>query len=95
MESQKDYQKGYAAGKRRAASEKADLIRTIDGLKKALVIGKESQRERVFMRALEMVVANCNGWSIGGKEIANANGYCQLADVFTKHSIEQINRLNR
>lgn len=69
-----DYQRGYAAG-RRKGREDAE---------------RGDQRERVYLRSLELVMTHCgNGWTIGDKEVNNAEMYCKLARSFADHAINE------
>lgn len=70
-----EYQKGYAAGRRRADAD--DLARE----------RLARRKERVFMQSLELTLKHCKGWQINGKTISSAEGYCTLAKIFAQHAI--------
>lgn len=82
MTQSKDYQKGYAAGRKKVASE-------IDELKR-LKMAVDEKKERVYMRCLEMTLKHCSGWRISGKAINNAEGYCRLAKIFADNAISEM-----
>jgi hypothetical protein len=75
----RDYQRGYAAGRRRLDHE----VRAIDLT--------NARRERVYLKALELALEHCDGWSINGKKIDNAEGYCTLAKFFADNLISKMN----
>ena len=51
----------------------------------------ESQRERVFMKCLELVIDN-GPWTYGGKSSSdNVAVYLEVADYFTNHALLRIN----
>ena len=75
-----EYSKGYSAGVKKGA---ADKQAEIDLLKAKI----DERAERVYIRCLEMALKHCREWSIGGKRIDNAEGYCKLAKVFADESI--------
>lgn len=89
MTNSTDYQKGYAAGSERVQQLKsrvAELEYLEESARKAVL----DQKERVYMAALTLVLEHCRGWSVAGKAITDAKGYCDLADIFCTHSIEFI-----
>ncbi len=78
-----EYQKGYVAGRKKADKDRKEL--------KALRLALDEQKERVYMKCLELVVRECGGWAIDSKEIKNAQGYCSLAKIFADTSIFKLN----
>jgi hypothetical protein len=77
-EQSSDYQKGYAAGRKKTV---ADM---------ALITSMPSKDERVYLACLAVVLEHCKGWTIGDKPIKDAEGYCTLARVFADNSIGKI-----
>lgn len=78
-DSKGQYQKGYRAGLKKGRLEaEAEMA--------------AQRRERVYMQCLETVLKHCSGWSIAGKQIDNAEGYCTLARIFADHAITNIER---
>lgn len=86
-ESTKDYSKGYTAGRKYVDNEVMELRREIVRLERVAV---EKREERVYFKALELVLAHCNGWQIDKKPINNAERYSHLAKIFADHAIEHI-----
>lgn len=87
-EETKEYARGYQAGIKRNStlkSENEELKFKVEQLELA-------QKERVYMACLETVLRNCENWSFGGKKINDAAGYTNLAGIFAKHSIYEINK---
>ncbi len=81
----KDYSNGYNAGKRFAEKQIKALADEISALRSSRL----SKSDEVYMRCLEMTVEHCGGsWKIGGKEVNNAELYCQLAEAFRDSAIE-------
>ena len=78
-----DYQRGYAAGKRKSIVENTRLT----GERKTAIENIQTQEERVFLRCLDMVMKHCRGWTINDVTINNAEGYCKLASIFAKNGI--------
>lgn len=78
-----DYRKGYNAGKMKAKSETNKLQTEIAQLKGNVA----PQRERVYMKCLELVLKHCRDWDMAGEKIVSAGGYCKLAKVFADNSI--------
>ena len=86
-ESTKDYSKGYSAGRRYVDSEVLDLRREILRLERTAV---EKREERIYFKALELVLAHCHGWQMDKKPIDNAQRYSKLAKIFADHAIEHM-----
>ena len=86
-ESTKDYGKGYQAGRRYVDNDMMDLRRQIRDLERTAV---EKRSERIYFRALELVLAHCNGWQMNKKPIDNAERYSTLAKIFADHAIEHL-----
>lgn len=78
-EETKEYARGYQAGLKRNNLIKAENQQL-------------AQKERVYIACLETVLRNCSGWQVGGKAIKDAEGYSNLAGIFAKHSISEINK---
>jgi len=51
---------------------------------------KQTKEERIYLHCLSMVLDKCTEWEINGKKIKNAEGYCKLAKIFARNSIEVI-----
>lgn len=77
-QSNNEYQKGYAAGLRSKKSDAAAELKKI----------KDEQRERVYLRCLEIALTHCGGWSVGGKKISDCEGYSKLAKIFMDNAID-------
>ena len=94
MESQKDYAKGYSAGKRKAEKDLESVRNILDRDRRNLQhdtdLLRQYRRDRLMTETLDSVLAHCAGWSIGGKKINSADGYVQLTKVFVD-SIIKIN----
>lgn len=93
---QLSYSRGYTAGRasKKEASTDAKLKTEITALKAELIRLQKirgEQRERVFLRCLEMALRDCSGWRVGGEEIKDAKGYCRLAGIFANEAISNIN----
>ncbi len=86
-ESTKDYSKGYQAGRRYIDREMMDLRRQVRELERTAV---EKRAERIYFKALELVLAHCPGWQIEKKPINDAVGYSTLAKIFADNAIERI-----
>jgi len=86
-ESTKDYSKGYSAGRRYVDSEVLDLRREVRDLQRTAV---EKREERIYFKALELVLAHCHGWQMDKKPIDNAQRYSKLAKIFADHAIEHM-----
>ena len=79
MSAESDYQKGYAAGRRKAEK---DYNATLERL------GTE-RYERIFMQCLNTVVAHCGPhWKVHEEKVDCAERYCELAKIFADSSIE-------
>lgn len=50
--------------------------------------GKLTKDEELMLRTTALVLEHCNGWSIGGKQIKNSDGYVKLARIFADRIIE-------
>jgi len=87
----KDYQKGYAAGRRYVDAEMMDLRRQVRNLERVAV---EKREERVYFAALNTVLQHCRNWSFDGKEIKTGEDFHKLAKIFTKYSIANIEELS-
>ena len=83
MKNAAEYQRGYQAGIRRSNKDRQEL----EKLKLAL----DEQKERIYMKSLELVLKHCTNWTIGSKEINDAQGYCKLAKIFADNSISKLN----
>jgi len=81
-----EYQKGYAAGRGKASKDKVELERLSETVQRLRHVENE-RRDRIYLSCLEMVVVHCDGWSLGGKKINDAKGYCKLAKIFMDNSI--------
>lgn len=77
-----DYQRGYAAGRKKAEKELEEL--------RLLRMAIDEKNERVYMKCLEMTLKHCGNWQIGKKQISNAEGYCRLAKIFADNAISEI-----
>ena len=86
-ESTKDYSKGYSAGRRYVDSEVLDLRREVRDLQRTAV---EKREERIYFKALGLVLAHCHGWQMDKKPIDNAQRYSKLAKIFADHAIEHM-----
>lgn len=86
-ESTKDYGKGYTAGRRYIDREVLELRREVARLERTQ---HEKRNERIYFRALELVLAHCNGWQINKEPINDAVGYSTLAKIFADNAIERI-----
>jgi hypothetical protein len=86
-QSTKDYGKGYQAGRRYVDSEVLDLRREVRDLQRTAV---EKREERIYFKALELVLAHCHGWQMDKKPIDNAQRYSKLAKIFADHAIEHM-----
>lgn len=80
----KDYSRGYAAGRKYAEKQIQEMRREIAKLSSSRL----NKVEESYFRCLEIVLRECKGWSIGGKKIDSADGYCKLAKIFRDESIE-------
>lgn len=88
MDKVQEYQRGYAAGRRKHE-------RDIKALKKQvseLSFKSNERQERIFMQCLEMTLKHCDGWTIGGAKIDNAERYCRLAKVFADNAISELGK---
>lgn len=83
----KDYSKGYSAGRRYVDNEALELRREIARLERTAV---EKREERIYFKALELVLAHCHGWQMDKKPIDNAQRYSKLAKIFADHAIEHM-----
>ncbi len=81
-----EYQKGYVAGRKKT---EADLILQKEIAEKEQT-NVQMKNERVYLSCLALALEHCHGWSIGGKEIKDAEGYCTLAKVFAEYSIRKM-----
>lgn len=77
-----DYQRGYQAGRKKSQSDRAQL--------KLLQLALDDQKERIYLKCLELVLRECRGWSLDNKKINDAEGYCYLAKVFADNSISKL-----
>jgi predicted DNA-binding protein (UPF0251 family) len=91
------YQQGYTAGIKKA---KADSKKEIEALRRQITELKVQNasykcghKRKVFNNSLSLVLQHCRNWTIDGKEIKDAAGYCVLARIFTKESIAAIDDL--
>lgn len=89
-EETKDYQKGYAAGRRYIDNSVLELRREVARLERE---NHEKKQERIYFAALNTVLAHCRNWQLGGKEITTGEGYNELAKIFAKHAISNIDEL--
>jgi len=83
-----DYQKGYAAGRRRQAGDIQRLESEIRVFKKM----SSARAERVYLKCLEMALNTSINWTIGEKKITDVKGYCTLAKEFSDNSISELNK---
>ncbi len=79
----KYYSKGYAAGKK----YNTDRIKELENELKNKSTGIETKKERIYMKSLELVLQNCDGWKINNNVINSAEAYCELASIFSDNSI--------
>lgn len=89
-ESTKEYAKGYSAGRRFVDSETLDLRRQVRDLERTAV---EKRQERIYFQALNTVMAHCRNWSLGDKEIKTGEQFHELAKIFAKYAISNIDEL--
>jgi hypothetical protein len=68
-------------------SEVLDLRREVRDLQRTAV---EKREERIYFKALELVLAHCHGWQMDKKPIDNAQRYSKLAKIFADHAIEHM-----
>ncbi len=94
MKDNRDYSRGYQAGRNKDKKDVERLTQQVKELQKELFTLKNeraaSQRERVFMQTLSMTVEHCDNWTIGGEKVNNAERYCDLAKAFTDNAIMKI-----
>ena len=84
----KDYAKGYAAGRRKVSADEMDLRRQIRELEEDR---EQIRKERVYFECLRIVLQDCQGWQFGKDEpINNAERYSKLAGIFRDHAIKRI-----
>ena len=76
----KEYSKGYKAGRRYCEQELADLRRE----------AREKREERVYFDCLGLVLEHCDGWSMGGEKIKDADGFSNLAKIFADNAISRL-----
>jgi len=82
----KEYSRGYNAGRSHNDKQLQMLAVELATLQKS----RETKKERIFMRSLEIVLEHCDGWSVGKKKINDAKGYCKLAEIFADNAIDII-----
>ena len=83
----KQYAQGYTAGRKYVEREVMDLRRQVRDLERTAV---EKREERVYFRCLEIALQNCQGWSLGKKEIRDVEGYSTLAKIFAENAISRL-----
>ena len=86
----KEYQKGYAAGRRYVDNSVLELRREVARLQREQ---HEKREERIYFAALNTVLTHCRNWSLAGKEITTGEGYNELAKIFARHAISNIAEL--
>lgn len=90
-EEQLIYQRGYQAGRkcsiRKQSEQIDDLHRQLESFKNGAI---KTQRERIYMECLEMVLRSCTNWSIGGEKVKTASSYAELADRFAKEAMKKV-----
>jgi hypothetical protein len=86
----RNYAKGYQAGRRYVDKEVMELRREVQRLERT---AHETRQERIYFNALNTVLAHCHNWSLGDKPIKTGEGYGELAKIFAKHAITNIDEL--
>lgn len=87
----RNYAKGYRAGRAYVDKEVLELRREIARLERT---AHETRQERIYFNSLNTVLAHCRGWSVSGKELSTGEGYGDLAKIFAKHAISNIDEIS-
>jgi hypothetical protein len=86
----RNYAKGYQAGRRYIDKEVLELRREVARLER---VQHEKRQERIYFAALNSVLAHCRNWSMDDKPITTGEGYNKLAKIFAQHAISNIEEL--
>ena len=86
----RNYAKGYQAGRKYVEKDTLELRREVERLKRT---AHETRQERIYFNALNTVLQHCRNWSLDGKEITTGEGYNKLAKIFAQHAITSIDEL--
>lgn len=83
----KDYARGYAAGRRKASADDLDLRRQIRELQEDR---ERIRKERVYFECLRIALQDCQNWKTGKEPINDVEGYSKLAKMFAEAAISRI-----
>lgn len=75
------YSDGYQAGRKKG---KADAIEELEWKYREQHLSK---KDKAHIAMLPHVLANCNNWTIGDKNVSDAAGYSTLVKAFVKNLI--------
>jgi hypothetical protein len=88
----RNYAKGYKAGRAYVDKEILELRREVQRLERET---HEKREERIYFNALNTVLAHCHNWKLGDKPINSSEGYGQLAKIFAQHAITNIEEISK
>ena len=86
----RNYAKGYRAGRAYVEKDTLELRREVQRLQREV---HEKRQERVYFSALNTVLAHCQHWTMNDKKVTTGEQFNELAKIFAKHAIANIEEL--